>query len=85
MNLVLDMDQTLIDGWIDQKVTPRPHLKQFLKLCFQDFQHVSIWTAASKGWYDYVYKKVFEDILNSLDREFHFVFTNEKCNNVWEI
>jgi len=84
MNIVLDMDQTLIDGWYLQKVTPRPHLKTFLKWCFENFTHVSIWTAASRDWYNYVYNAVFKNILDEINAEFHFVFTSEKCNNVWK-
>lgn len=83
MNIVLDMDQTLIDGRLNKSVTPRPYLKVFLNWCFDNFQHVSIWTAASRGWYDYVYQRVFQDMLISMNREFHFVFTGEMCNCVW--
>jgi NLI interacting factor-like phosphatase len=83
MNIILDMDQTLIDGIFGLDVTPRPHLNTFLKWCFENFTNVSIWTAASNEWYDYVYINVFKDILESLNTSFHFVFTSNRCTNVW--
>ena len=95
MNIVLDMDQTLIDGQYFLKpelsfVTPRPHLETFLKWCFENFTHVSIWTAANRIWYDFVYENCLKNILSkisnthNISREFHFVFTSDKCNCVWK-
>lgn len=95
MNIVLDMDQTLIDGWpepsnVNVNVIRRPNLDIFLEWCFEHFERVSIWTAASRDWFNKVNEFVFEDILKSINQKkgreykFDFVFTSEMCNVVWK-
>ncbi len=98
MNIILDMDQTLIDGIVDFsfvpfdssiKIIPRPYLKEFLKFCFESFQYVSIWTAASEKWFESVNKEIFKPILEELNGElnnkykFDFIFTSNQCTIVW--
>lgn len=52
INLILDLDGTLIELVDDIRTLPkpRPHLHIFLDWCFLNFQHVSIWSAASSDW-----------------------------------
>lgn len=47
-HLFLDLDGTLIGG--DVIPIPRPHLDGFLSFCFDNFDHVYIWTAAMPIW-----------------------------------
>ena len=61
MNLILDLDGTLIDDYYDDAnnlcIRPRPHLTEFLIFAFDHFDSVSIWTNGSLEWYRYVYKQ----------------------------
>lgn len=83
MNIILDMDQTLIF-----EVHPRPYLDVFLEVCFLKFQKVSIWTAASPEWFDYVNEHIFSPILRKISDKyglcikFDFVFTRKRCSFV---
>jgi hypothetical protein len=75
MNIVLDMDQTMIDGvYVEDRITARPFLKDFLKFCFDNFDNVSIWTAASRGWYEYVNERVLIPLLKEIGNGVHFDF-----------
>lgn len=58
LHLILDMDQTLIDTDEKYNIFPRPYLKDFLNFCFEYFQSVSIWTVASKEWFNEVNAKI---------------------------
>ena len=69
MNIILDMDGTLIND----KMEPRPHLKDFFRYIFEKFNHVSIWTLASVQWYTMAYERVFKPLL-PLGKSFHFVW-----------
>lgn len=96
MNIVLDMDQTLIDGTLGNehtkpKLIARPHLDLFLEWCFDTFKNVSIWTAANEVWFEHVNEKIFKPILEELSEKnsptnpynFGFIFTSKKCSNAW--
>ncbi len=101
MHLILDMDKTLIWGnmWSDL-AKPRPFLQPFLRYCFQNFETVSIWTAASREWFGKVNRDVFCSILTFLNAEreseepysFFFVYTQKHTDfdqvkdlkKVWE-
>ena len=81
MNLILDMDETLIHSVYKKKSIydepiPRPHLKEFLEFVFLNCKNVSIWTHGLKKWYDIVYEKVLKDLIPK-DKKFHFVRTRE--------
>jgi len=65
IHIILDMDSTLIDRDDDDIIYGRPYLKLFLDYCFKTFASVSIWTAASREWYDEVYNKCFKLILGN--------------------
>lgn len=75
MNIILDMDGTLIDD--NGLYQSRPHLQKFLLYCFNNFDTVSIWTSASREWYDEIYEKIFKHILKG--NRFDFVFTRKRC------
>ncbi len=96
MNIILDMDQTLIDGRLPGEnislktgVFNRPYLYDFLKFCFLNFEKVSIWTAASDKWFQHVNREVFNPIIQKLNDEteqnfaFDFVFTRDRCTHTW--
>ena len=81
MNLILDMDETLIYSKINNysiyaDPIPRPHLKEFLEFVFTNCKNVSIWTHGLKQWYDIVYEKVLKDLIPE-GKTFHFVRTRE--------
>lgn len=78
MNIVLDMDGTLINE--DSGSTTRPHLKTFLKACFDICDNVSIWTASDKIWFDEMNKTHFQPILDELKEEFDFVYHSDHCS-----
>lgn len=83
VNLILDMDNTLI--YYD---TPRPYLETFLEYCFISFANVSIWTAGNDLWFEYVNNRIFDPIINQINKkhmpsapfQFHFVFTYDDCS-----
>lgn len=76
LNIILDMDGTLIDD--DGLGIPRPHLKDFLLYCFKTFNSVSIWTNASDYWYQEVYNKILKPILEKGNYNFYLVFTHNR-------
>lgn len=84
-HIVLDVDGTLISEVLheDEKVCPRPYLKEFLLFVFQHFDSVNIWTAASQQWWNYVYKKVIFSHLPE-GKTFHRVWC-ERCIYVVDV
>jgi hypothetical protein len=77
MNIILDMDETLIHGNFEGVIIPRPYLFEFLQFVFERFKNVSIWTAANKAWFEIVNEKVFSPILEVLNCSFDKVLTEE--------
>jgi hypothetical protein len=80
MNLILDMDGTLVGCNanfrldMDGKPTevtcyPRPWLKEFLSFCFRNFASVSIWTAATRTWFEIVDARIFQPIIRDINSE----------------
>jgi len=53
---------------------PRPHLEAFLNFCFARFAAVAIWTAASRGWADFVIRGAL-----GAARPWAFVWSGEHC------
>jgi len=81
MNIILDMDETLIYSKINNysiyaEPIPRPNLKEFLEFVFENCKNVSIWTHGLKKWYDIVYEKVLKNLIPQ-GKSFHFVRTRE--------
>ena len=77
MNIILDVDGTLVDG-DGYNVWSRPFLKEFIEFCFATFITVSIWTAASEDWYQLVYQSTLKALLPP-NKSFLFVFTGNRC------
>jgi hypothetical protein len=78
-HIILDIDGTLIrqiENHDNYQITGRPHLKEFIDYCFATFGTVSIWTAATKEWYNEVYEKVLKHVIPT-DCNFHFVYTRK--------
>lgn len=79
LNLVLDMDSTLISN-LGVQIIPRPHLQPFLTFCFRNFKSVSIWTAADATWFAAVNHALFQPIMKRISTnigkhcQFRFVF-----------
>ena len=69
MHLILDMDETLIWGDSWSGIEPRPFLQPFLQYCFENFETVSIWTAACAAWFEKINCSVFCQILTDLNAE----------------
>lgn len=89
-NIILDMDGTILDyvpAGMDhnrsffQIPIARSYLRLFMKYLFENFERVSIWTAASKVWYDQCYENVLKPALPE-GKEFHFVKT--RADYDWE-
>jgi hypothetical protein len=82
MNIVLDIDGTLVKDVNDPDIIPepRPYLKEFFQYIFKTFCHVSIWTASHKERAERIIDTVFLPILKELnpDYSFDFVWTAEK-------
>ena len=82
MNLVLDLDQTLISGSLYNDrpniIYARPYLKLFFANVFKRFETISIWTSAERCWYDEVYTVVLQYVLPE-GKTFNFVWTREMC------
>lgn len=67
MNLVLDLDGTLINATDSlEKVIARPYLDRFLYTSFQNFASVSIWTSASESWCGQILETIIDPILRSI-------------------
>lgn len=75
MNIVLDIDGTLIDSY-KMEIFPRPHLQVFLYFCFRNFETVSIWTAASREWCYKVHNEILKPLVG--DHNFHTIFHSDK-------
>jgi len=86
MNVIFDMDETLISHDKNDSIFPRPHLNIFLRYCFETFETVSIWTNAEKGWFEKANQEVFIPILKEIneecgtDHDFYFVYTRERSS-----
>lgn len=92
-HLILDIDGTLVHTLysVEQsptntipdfenrvfKVFKRPHLNLFIQFCFDRFETVSIWTAASHD-----YAKYISDCIKPKGREFTFINSFEDCTLV---
>ena len=77
MNLILDVDGTLIDS-DDGDIIARPYLAEFLIFVFKHFNTVSIWTNATPVWVNKVMDTVLVPLLPE-GKNFYFVWTREKC------
>lgn len=78
MNLILDVDGTLIDKDDDGEVIERPHLKEFLSFVFSHFQTVSLWTSATPRWLNKVMTTVLDPAIPE-GKSFYFIWTREMC------
>ena len=80
-HIVLDIDGTLINENNEQGIVPRPYLEEFLYFCFNSFETVSIWTAATKEWFDYVNENILKPIRRKYNLpNFFLVWTSERCS-----
>lgn len=83
MNIVLDIDGTLIEetpsSMKESRINHRPHLHTFLAFCFDNFDTVSIWTAASEEWANEVISSF------GLDKKFAYVYTGKNTTTEQKI
>jgi hypothetical protein len=77
MNLILDVDGTLIDS-DDGDPIERPFLKDFFSFVFSHFNTVSVWTNATPEWFNKVYQLVLKKALPE-GQSFYFIWTREQC------
>lgn len=78
-NIVLDLDGSIIA--IEDRVNfpiPRPYVSEFLQFCFDKFDNVGIWTAASDGWAYEVIERLFTP---EQKKKLAFIWTEEKCDS----
>lgn len=82
-NIILDMDGTILDyvpPHFDHNRShthipiARPYLNLFMIYLFSNFERVSIWTAASKSWYDQCYEEIIKHTIPQ-GKQLHFVKT----------
>ena len=82
MNIVLDLDNTLIYSSFKPKrntlnyegyyIRARPHLEWFLQMLFTMFA-VSVWTAAERQYAEFVV----DNFINKNGRKIHYLFSRE--------
>ena len=67
MNIILDMDETLLSGFYINDdlvfIEERPFLDAFFLYIFSRFENVSIWTHATTNWFLYCYDRVLKKYL----------------------
>jgi hypothetical protein len=85
-NIILDMDGFMLD-YIPYKIgfkenptkttfpVPRPYIGNFLRFVFRKYKRVSIWTAATKTWFDTCYEYAIQPCMPP-GAAFHFVRTH---------
>lgn len=76
-HIVLDLDGTLIG---EDYICARPYLADFLAFCFDHFDTVNIWTAASRHWWDQCYDKFIKKRMPK-DKQFTLVWCGDRCKN----
>jgi hypothetical protein len=81
IHLVLDLDGTLVGTTETDETTPRPFLKEFLAYCFAHCSSVSIWTAASRGWWNLCYDAHIAPLMQS-EWKFACIMTGIDCDIV---
>eukprot|EP00005_Dracoamoeba_jomungandri_P010089 CAMPEP_0174268066 /NCGR_PEP_ID=MMETSP0439-20130205/36042_1 /TAXON_ID=0 /ORGANISM="Stereomyxa ramosa, Strain Chinc5" /LENGTH=360 /DNA_ID=CAMNT_0015356005 /DNA_START=226 /DNA_END=1305 /DNA_ORIENTATION=- len=71
------VQETLCASYVhdDTLIFLRPGAKDFVEYCFNRFEHVAIWTAASRGWATLIIEKV----LGRKVEEFSFVWCIDRC------
>lgn len=74
-HVVLDMDGTLIG---EDHICARPYLREFFEFLFSEFETVTIWTSASKSWYQTVHAKFLKPNMPT-DASFFQTWFNDKC------
>lgn len=86
MNLILDMDDTLIHCF-DQNnmsdITERPFLQEFFEYVFEKCETVSIWTYGTQWWFDQVYNSVLKHLIPP-NKSFYFVWCRPTCKFIWK-
>jgi hypothetical protein len=73
-HLVLDLDGTLV-GYMGGHFAARPYLHEFLRFCFAHFETVSVWTAATRAWWNMAYGR----FMHTHGYNFHAVYTDVDC------
>ncbi len=90
MNIILDLDGTLIYTDIDNDPCARNHLEEFLTYCFKCFEYVSIWTAAGSDWVEVCQKYIFSSILKRISKklnkpiQFFQMWSGNKCIKTYD-
>ena len=88
LHILFDIDNTLISNE-KYKITIRPYLKELLLYCFDTFASVGIWTAASRTWFEYVFKTTLYPILQQISTElkkdcvFTHILTYDDCQFIY--
>jgi len=80
-HIVLDLDGTLIG---EDYICARPHLGTFLAFCFEHFDTVNIWTAASQSWFDQCFRKIILKHMPESNPQFHCVWFGDKCKRRYD-
>lgn len=79
-HIILDIDGTLVYSTIDddeiEKIVCRPYLGEFLKFLFDNFDSVSIWTAAGSEYALEVINHIIKKF--NLKKKFRFIFSGDQ-------
>lgn len=81
MNIILDMDGTIIDNYSLMQETiiiARPYLREFLHYLFSHHERISIWTNGSSRWYNKCFNECIQHHMPQ-DKSFDFVITYDDC------
>ena len=83
--IILDLDETLVYASEEHLgydhdfeaghylVYKRPHLKEFIEFCFENFR-VAVWTSSGEDYADIVVKSVFSE-----NQKLEFVWARSRC------
>lgn len=78
MNLVLDIDGTLVQQVSDEQAPAlRPHVGSFLRFAFDHFSHVAVWSAANHEWVDDIIARLSEASGINLKERLVFIWAAE--------
>eukprot|EP01084_Bolivina_argentea_P192592 330582_1 len=66
----------------DNCIWKRPGFDIFIKFCFDNFKHVSIWTAASKQWANIFINKI---IKHEYKNKFDFIWCKDRLSKRFKI
>lgn len=81
LNIVLDLDRTLVDTDDNGVPVARPHLGESLHRYFDTCSTVNTWTMSTEEWSTIVHETVLKPLLRPGD-EFHFTWNGKRSSRM---